>query len=72
MVQESCVFEADYFEAYFNMGNALQGLEKFDEALTCYEKALTLRPEHVEAYFNMGNASRKSEFDQAVTCYRKR
>ena len=39
-----------------NLGNALQNKEKFDEAISCYDKALALEPEYAEAYYNRGNA----------------
>ena len=45
---------------------------KFDEAVTWFKKAVSLRPNYFEAYFNMGNALQGLEkFDEALTCYKK-
>ena len=40
----------DYAEAFYNRGNALQELKRFDEALASYDKALALKPDHEYAF----------------------
>ena len=42
---------------YFNdLGHALQIQGHWDEAISCYLKALQLQPDYVAAYFNLGSA----------------
>lgn len=36
--------------AYFNRGNALQDLTRFDEALASYDKAIALKQDYADAY----------------------
>lgn len=40
--------------AWYNRGNALRTLHRFDEALTSYRRCIKLEPKHVEARINMG------------------
>ncbi len=42
--------QADYPDAYYNLGNALVGLQCYEEALEAYESAIELekKPEYVE------------------------
>lgn len=43
--------QADYPDAYYNLGNALAGLQNYEEALEAYDTALKLeqKPEYMEA-----------------------
>lgn len=43
--------QVEYPDAYYNLGNALLGLENFEKALEAYEHALSLeqRPEYINA-----------------------
>src|ERR1041384_7155871 len=38
----------DFADAHNNLGNALRGLNKLEEATACYEQALRLKPAHWE------------------------
>lgn len=40
--------------AYFTMGNIKNKLNKLDEAIDMWEKAIELDPEYCEAYYNLG------------------
>jgi tetratricopeptide (TPR) repeat protein len=40
--------------AYNTKGQALFNLKKYSEALTCYEKAMELRPKYIEALYSKG------------------
>ena len=42
-------------EAFNNLGNVLKDLGKLDEAVFCYQNAVSLHPEYVEAFNNLGN-----------------
>lgn len=46
----------DYVPALVYKGVALDGLNRFDEAVTMFEKAVEINPEHAEAHFNLGLA----------------
>ncbi len=35
-----------------NLGNALQEMGRFEEALICYDKASTISPDYAEAHWN--------------------
>ncbi|HTI66356.1 MAG TPA: tetratricopeptide repeat protein [Caulobacteraceae bacterium] len=41
--------------AHFNLANAFQNLERFDEAVRSFHRALELRPDLAEAHNNLGN-----------------
>ena len=39
--------------AHVNLGNTLETMNRMEEALVSYDKALALEPDHVEANFNV-------------------
>ena len=55
---------------FCNLGNALQALNRLDEAAAQYERAIELRPDYEIAHFNMGkiHLSRR-QWDAAVAHY---
>jgi WD40 repeat protein len=54
---------------WFNKGNSLYGLGRFDEAIKCYDKALTINPKHVDACFKKGISYVKvGRLDEATQC----
>jgi protein O-GlcNAc transferase len=58
--------------AHNNRGNALQGLERLDEALESYDRAIALEPDYAEAFNNRGNAlQRLKRPDESVASYDK-
>ncbi len=46
----------DYAQALYNRGNTLHELQRFEEALASYDRALMVRPDYVEALVYRGNA----------------
>ena len=42
----------DFFEAHYNMGNALKEYGKIDDALVAYNEAISLNPNFVQAHYN--------------------
>jgi tetratricopeptide (TPR) repeat protein len=55
-----------------NLGNVLSSLRRFDEALSCYDRATTLLPTAGEIHSLRGNALRKSgQFEAALAAYVK-
>jgi predicted O-linked N-acetylglucosamine transferase (SPINDLY family) len=41
-----------------NLGNALNGMGRLDDALAAYDRALRLRPDYADAHYNRGNVLR--------------
>lgn len=55
-----------------DLGNALQCLQRFDEAAAAYHQALALEPGFVAVYNNLGNTLKgQGRLDEAVTAYRR-
>jgi protein O-GlcNAc transferase len=38
-----------------NLGNALQALERYEDAIAAFEAAIRLHPDYAEAHYNLGN-----------------
>jgi tetratricopeptide (TPR) repeat protein len=54
----------------YNMGNAFQELEQFDEALECFTMATDVNPEMADAWINRGRLLDDSgKHAQAIECY---
>jgi predicted O-linked N-acetylglucosamine transferase (SPINDLY family) len=59
-------------EAFFNQGNALWKLNRLDEALASYDKAMALRPEYAELLFNRGAVLHgMGRLEEALATYEK-
>src|SRR5208283_4608013 len=55
-----------------NAGNAYRALNKPDEAMACYRRALSLKPDYHEALNNMGSVlAEQGKPDEAIACYRR-
>ncbi|MEI6706792.1 MAG: tetratricopeptide repeat protein [Methylococcales bacterium] len=62
--------EADTIEALINQGNDLEDLNQLDEALACYDRALSINPNYPRAHSNRGNVLQSlKRFDDAITSY---
>jgi len=58
--------------AHYNLGIALDGRGKTDEAIAQYQQAIDLRPRYVEAHYNLARLlAQKGQLDDAVTHYEK-
>lgn len=54
------------------MGNALQDLGKLDEAITSYNKSLSLKPDYAEVHKNVAHALKdQGKLDEAIISYNK-
>jgi protein O-GlcNAc transferase len=59
-------------EIYNNLGMAHLGRSQYTEAVTYYQKALTLKPDSVEALMNLGTSyQNQSLTDLALDCFQK-
>jgi uncharacterized protein (TIGR02466 family) len=57
---------------YNVLGMALEGQRKFEEAASCYRKALALSPRIAELHFNLGVAlSNLGRYDDAIASYKR-
>lgn len=55
-----------------NMGNALRGLNKLDEAVASFNKAILLQPDFADAYNNLGMAlQNQRKLDEAESAFRR-
>ncbi len=72
MTKRTAFATAAAADAHNNLGNCLLQMGQVDEAITHYQKALELKPDHAEAHTNLGNAFRKKDqADKAITCHLK-
>jgi len=59
-------------EAWYDKGNALYNLNRYEEAIECYEKALKTKPEYKEAWYEKGNALHSlNRYEEAIECFEK-
>jgi tetratricopeptide (TPR) repeat protein len=58
--------------AHNNLGATLHEKGEMDEAISHFQKALQINPDHAQAHNNLGNALReKGNVDEAITHYQK-
>ncbi len=57
-------------EAFNNLGNVLKDFDKLDEAVFCYQNAVSLYPEYAEAFNNLGNVLKLlNQLEEAKNAY---
>jgi tetratricopeptide (TPR) repeat protein len=49
-------FKPDYYEAFYQKGNAFFNLSKYKEAIIAYDNVLKFKPDYHKASYNRGNA----------------
>ena len=55
-----------------NKGNALNNLNKYDEAIKAYDKAIEINPQNSMAWYNKGNVfTNLNKYDEAIKAYDK-
>ena len=58
--------------AYYNKGNVLLGLKRFEEAIISYDEKIKLDPTHSGVYYNKGKALESlKKYQEANICYDK-
>jgi protein O-GlcNAc transferase len=58
--------------AYCNLGNALLGQGRPEDAAVSYQRAIALQPDYAEAHFNLGLAFQNQDrLDEAVASYQR-
>ena len=59
-------------KAWYNKGNILRELDKHEESIECYDKAIELDPKYDNAWNNKGIAFHKlGKNEEALKCYDK-
>ncbi|CAD8131391.1 unnamed protein product [Paramecium sonneborni] len=59
-------------EKLFKQGEALHNLQKYQEAIDCYDKAIQINSKYEIAWNNKGSALRKlQQYQEAIDCYDK-
>ena len=62
----------DFVEAHMNKGDLLLKLNRTQEAITSFEKAIYHNPDYTDAHFNLGTAYVQFGMkEEAVKCYRR-
>jgi len=62
----------DNYDAYINLGAALQGTGKYEEALDVYLRAERLRPNHAPVHYNIGGVlAPMGRYEEAIAEYEK-
>ena len=70
--KRALTLKADFVDAHFNLGNALQEQGRLDEAIAHYQRALALKPGYAEAHNNLGNGlKRQGKLDEAMAHYQR-
>ena len=55
---------------WHNEGESLVKLEKYEEAISCYDKIIRLDPQDLKAWSNKGFALiNLEEYEEAISCY---
>jgi predicted O-linked N-acetylglucosamine transferase (SPINDLY family) len=72
LISDTLIIYPDDETTQLNLGNMYKELNRFDEALMCYEKSISINPSFVEAFNNKGNLLKEmNRFDEALMCYEK-
>ncbi|MFQ5335626.1 MAG: tetratricopeptide repeat protein, partial [Flavobacteriales bacterium] len=59
-------------DAFFNKGNALAGLERFEEAISCYKEVLCLEPPTEVVYYYIAECFENMlDYEKAIEYYKK-
>lgn len=70
--EEKILFQSYDSEALFEKGVDCSNQNNYEQAITYYKKALTIKPEYPEAYFNIGIAFHKlGRNSEAVEAYKR-
>ena len=72
VLQYCSLGETEDSDAWYNKGVDLGKLERYEEALSCYDEAIKLYPEYLLALYGKGNSLRKLGRDEeAEQCLAK-
>jgi tetratricopeptide (TPR) repeat protein len=64
--------DPDDAETHYNLGNAYEDKEMFDEAISAYKKTIEFNPEFIDAYLNLGAIYLDKDLaDDAISLYKR-
>ena len=70
--KEALKLKKEYFEAYFNLGDAYFQLKQYKQAIDAYKHAIRYKPDLAAAFNNMATAYYKlGEPDKAIEAYKQ-
>ena len=58
-------FDADAYNEY---GKFIFRFENYNQALICYQKAISINPNNADAYYNIEFYHNLGNYNQAITC----
>ena len=71
LISQAITINPNSAAAHFNLGNVLKSLNKINDAIASYDKAINIKPDH-ELYFLRGIAFHElKKLDEALTSYDK-
>ncbi len=74
-LKQSVALAPDYPDSQFELGNVYFEMERWKEAIACYEKAVQLKPDLAEAYYRLFRTYRRAgeprQADRALQTYQK-
>ncbi len=73
LARNAVVEQPEWFLSHINLGNAMQGLGRLDDAIDSFQKAVTLNPSSAESFLNLSDALNQAgrhgeAADMAVKC----
>jgi predicted O-linked N-acetylglucosamine transferase (SPINDLY family) len=72
LIRRAIEVDPNVASAHSNLGNALKLLNRLEDALACYDKAIVLAPDFVLAFNNRGNAlTELKRLEDALASYEK-
>ncbi len=67
---DSIEIDSNDADAYYKKGLSLSTVEKYAEAIECYDKALEINPQNADAYYKKGlSLYYLGNNDEAIECY---
>ena len=73
ILKKTTEIQKNYGIAFFSLGNVHTDLKEYNEAMSCYQKAIEINPNIVGAHNNLGLIYRTlNDFENAVKSYQKR
>ncbi|MGC2063421.1 MAG: tetratricopeptide repeat protein [Thermodesulfovibrionales bacterium] len=71
LIRDAISADSNVAVFHFNLGKVLKKMNRQNEAIVCYRKALFFQPDMAEAHYNLANEfCARGEYDEAVQSYR--
>ena len=64
--------EPELSDAWHSKGMSLHNLERYEEAIACYNEAIKIDPKEADTWIEKGNSLANLEkYDESIACYDK-